>query len=118
MLEFARKTNPFQDVTYVHEDATDLRSFEDNSFDYATMLMIMHELERPEQIRILKEALRIAHRGIIIDSVTPLPKNAGGIGIRLVEATIGRSHNANFKAFLAKGGIHGIIQDSELLLMR
>ncbi len=114
MLEFARKTNPFQDVTFVHEDATDLHAFGDKSFDYATMLMLMHELKRPQQICILKEALRIAHRGILIDSITPLPKNAGGIGIRLVEATIGHDHNANFKTFLAKGGIQGIIQDSEL----
>lgn len=33
MLEFARNASPFQDVTFVHEDAIDLRAFENNSFD-------------------------------------------------------------------------------------
>ena len=74
----------------------------------------MHELPGVKQICILKEALRVSRKCIIIDSVAPLPKNAGGIGIRVVEATIGHDHNPNFKAFLAKGGIHGILQDSEL----
>lgn len=112
MLEFARKSNPFQDVTFVHEDATDLSAFGDHSFDYATMLMIMHELPRSQQVRALTETLRVANKGIIIDSVAPLPKNAGGIGIRIVEATFGRDHNPNFKAFLANGGIRGMLRES------
>ena len=116
MLDFARKINHFQDITFVHEDATDLHTLKDNSFDFATMLMIMHELQRPQQISIIKEALRVARQGIIIDSVVPLPKNAGGIGYRIVEATIGHDHYQNFKAFLAKGGIRGILQESGLLL--
>ncbi|MBG0860093.1 MAG: class I SAM-dependent methyltransferase [Bacteroidales bacterium] len=114
MLDFARKTNPFQDITFVYEDATDLHIFEDNSFDFATMLMIMHELQRPQQISVIKEALRVARRGIIIDSVVPLPKNVGGIGYRFVEATIGHDHYPNFKAFLAGGGIGGILKESGL----
>jgi len=114
MLDFARKTNPFQDITFVHEDVTDLHIFEDNSFDFATMLMIMHELQRPQQISVLKEALRVANRGIIIDSVVPLPKNAGGLGYRFVEGTIGHDHYQNFKSFLSKGGIRGILQESGL----
>ena len=112
MLEFARKSNPFQDVAFVHEDAAELGAFGDHSFDYATILMLMHELPRLQQVRVLKEALRVASRGIIIDSVAPLPKNAGGIGIRIVEGTFGRDHNPNFKAFLAAGGIRGMLQES------
>ena len=33
MLEFARKTNPFQDLSFVHEDAADLGAYVDSSFD-------------------------------------------------------------------------------------
>jgi ubiquinone/menaquinone biosynthesis C-methylase UbiE len=114
MLEFARKGNRFPDVTFVHGDATDLSAFPDRSFDWATLLMLVHELTRPQQTLALKEALRVAGRTIIIDSVSPLPKSAGGIGIRLVEATFGRDHNPNFKAFLAGAGIGGILRDSAL----
>jgi ubiquinone/menaquinone biosynthesis C-methylase UbiE len=114
MLEFARKSNPFQDVTFVHVDATDLNTFGDHSFDYATILFLLHELPIQQQVRVLKEALRVANRGIIIDSVAPLPRNASGIGIRIVEATFGYEHNPDFKAFLASGGIRGILRESGL----
>ncbi len=114
MLEFARKSNPFQDVAFVHKDAADLSAFGNRSFDYTTMLMVMHELTKPQQVSILKEALRVSSKGIIIDSVAPLPKNIGGIGIRIVEGTFGRDHNPNFKAFLNAGGIRGIVRQSGL----
>jgi ubiquinone/menaquinone biosynthesis C-methylase UbiE len=114
MLEFARKNNPYQDISFVHEDAANMSNFEDKSFDFATMLMIMHELPRPQQISVLKEALRVAQRGLIIDSVVPLPKNVAGTGYRFVEATIGHDHYQNFKSFLVNGGIRGILQESGL----
>lgn len=114
MLDFARKTYSYHDITFIHGDATDLRIFGDNKFSFATMLMIMHELQRPQQISVIKEALRVAQRCIIVDSVVPLPKNAGGIGYRIVEWTIGHDHYGNFKSFLANGGIRGILQDSGL----
>jgi ubiquinone/menaquinone biosynthesis C-methylase UbiE len=114
MLEFARTSNRFPDVMFVHKDATDLSAYPDGSFDYATLLMLVHGLPRPQEVRVLTEALRVANRAIIIDVVAPLPKNAGGIGIRVVESTFGRDHNPNFKAFLGAGGISGIIKESGL----
>ena len=116
MLEFARKSNPFPEMTFVHGDATDLGAYPDRSFDYAALLMLVHELPRTQQVRVLEEALRVAARGIIIDAVAPLPKNAGGIGIRVVEATFGHDHNPNFKAFLKGAGIGGLIRDSGLFV--
>jgi ubiquinone/menaquinone biosynthesis C-methylase UbiE len=114
MLEFARKAKPFQGLTFIHGDATDLSVFKDQSFDYATMLMLVHELSRSQQTLVLKETLRVARKGIIIDAVSPLPKNAGGFGIRIVENTFGHDHLHNFKAYLARGGIHGILEESGL----
>jgi hypothetical protein len=76
--------------------------------------MVMHELPEAKQISVLKDALRVAGKCIIIDSVAPLPKNAGGYGIRLVELTFGHDHKPNFKAFLSKGGIRSILEKSGL----
>jgi ubiquinone/menaquinone biosynthesis C-methylase UbiE len=114
MLEFARKSSPFPDLTFVHGDATELSGVADRSFDYATLLMLLHELPPAQQVLVLKEALRVASRAIIIDSAAPLPRNIGGMGIRFVEATFGRDHNPNFKAFLGAAGIVGILKASEL----
>ncbi len=110
MLEYARRSNPHPDIAFVHADATDLSAFGDLSFDYATMLFVMHELPTSQQARVLREALRVANRGIIADAVSPLPWNVGGIGIRLVEATFGHDHNPHFRSFLANGGISGLIR--------
>jgi ubiquinone/menaquinone biosynthesis C-methylase UbiE len=114
MLEFARKCDPFQNISFIHGDATNLETFSDRSFDYATMLMLMHELPGPQQVCVLKEAMRVASKGIIIDAVTPLPKNAGGIGIRIIERTFGHDHNPNFKSFINTGGIRRILEESGL----
>ena len=115
-LRFAEKSNSNDEITFIHMDATNLIGIEDHSFDYATMLFLMHELTREQQVRVLMEASRVANKIIIIDSVVPLPKNFSGRGIRFVEATFGRDHNRNFKNFLANGGINGILEHSGLPL--
>jgi SAM-dependent methyltransferase len=114
MLEFARKSNPYPDVTFHHEDATDLGAFADLSFDWGAILMLMHELSKSQQVSVLREALRVARRAVIIDSVSPLPRNPGGIGIRFVERTFGHDHYRNFNAFLAAGGIASVLKESSV----
>ena len=115
-LRFAEKSNSSDEITFIHMDATNLIGIEDHSFDYVTMLFLMHELTGEQQVRVLMEAFRVADKIIIIDSVVPLPKNFSGRGIRFVEATFGRDHNRNFKNFLANGGINGILEHSGLPL--
>jgi ubiquinone/menaquinone biosynthesis C-methylase UbiE len=116
MLRFAEKSNPYDEVTFIHGDATDLGDFEDGSFDYATMLVLMHELTEENQTRVFHEALRVARKVILVDSKSPLPRNFFGLGIRLVEATFGHDHNRNFKNFLKNGGIDGVLRHSLLPL--
>ncbi len=114
MLDFARKSNPFQDLSFVHEDATDLKTFGDHSFDYATMLFLMHELPMQKQPLVLKEALRVAGKGIIVDWAAPLPRNAGASVLRLVERFVGYDHFPNFQAYQASGGLQGLLQRFDL----
>jgi ubiquinone/menaquinone biosynthesis C-methylase UbiE len=112
MLRFAEKSNTYDDVKFVHADATNLADFADDSFHYITMLVLMHELTEENQNRVLGEAVRVAHKIIIMDSKAPLPRNTFGLGIRFVEATFGHGHNRNFKTFLKNGGINGVLQRS------
>jgi SAM-dependent methyltransferase len=117
MLDYARKISPFKDLEFIHGDATDLSQFGRRSFDYVTMHFVLHELNRPQQIEILRETLRVAGKVLMIDSAFPMPRNAYGIGIRAVEATFGHDHYHNFKCFLSGGGINGIIADSGLNIL-
>ena len=66
-LRFAEKSNSNDEITFIHMDATNLIGIEDHSFDYATMLFLMHELTREQQVRVLMEASRVANKIIIID---------------------------------------------------
>ena len=114
MLDFAEKLNCCSDVTFMHQDATELIGIEDQSFDYATVLFLMHELPRQMQLRVLSEALRVASHVLVIDSKVPLPVSPSGLGIRVVEATFGREHYGHFKSFLRSRGIMGMLEDSGL----
>ncbi len=114
MLQFAEKANRYDDVKFVHQDATDLVGFEDHTFDYAIVLLLMHELSNEKRVRVLSEALRVADKAIIVDASVPLPKNARGLGVRFVEATFGRDHHGYFRNFLATGGIMGLLESSGL----
>ncbi len=110
MIEFARRSNFYPDVTFRHQDATDLRDYADRSFDYATILMVIHELAKPMQLAVLTGALRVAKNVILVDSSSPAPKNLGGLLNRAVEASIGRDHYPNYRAFLAGGGLGGVLK--------
>lgn len=116
MLRFAAERNPAEGASYRHLDATDLGDFADCSFDVATALFLVHELDRECQLRVLGEAARVARRVILADALAPLPANPHAFGIRLVEATFGHDHHRHFRAFLAGNGIQGIIEDARLPL--
>jgi ubiquinone/menaquinone biosynthesis C-methylase UbiE len=114
MLQFAEKSNRDDNVKFVHQDATDLTGFGDDTFHYAIVLLLMHELPREKQLSVLSEALRVANKTIIVDATAPLPKNLRGLGVRFVEATFGRDHHGYFRNFLATGGIMGLLENSDL----
>ena len=105
MLRFAERSNPYTDVTFLHRDATDLEGILDGAYDFATLLFAFLDLPSHKQVRLLREALRVANRLIIGDARVPLPRNAYARGLRIVEATIGRNHYADFRRFLPRGGI-------------
>ena len=97
--------------TFKHLDATDLSGIKDRAFDYATVLLLLHELGREKQLQVLSEAARVAERIILVDSCVPLPWNFNGLVLRTVEATFGLEHNPNFRGFLASGGIPALVED-------
>ena len=114
MLDFATRANSFDNVIFCHGDATELGEIADASFDYATVLFLLHELPRERRAQVVREGLRVARHLLLIDSRTPLPKNVHGLGIRVVEATFGHDHYHHFRNFLALGGLMTVVQDAAL----
>lgn len=114
MIAFARRRNRDARVRFEHADGTDLASLEPDSFDIATVLFLLHEIVRDQQILVLNEALRLSRKVIVVDSQTPLPRNLHGLALRIVEASGGAGHYHPFAAYLAAGGIGGILADSRV----
>jgi ubiquinone/menaquinone biosynthesis C-methylase UbiE len=114
MIDFAKKSNPYADVNFLHMDVGDITGCEEQSFDYSVMCQVIHELPQDKQPKVVNELLRVAIKTIILDSNTPLPKNAVGLVIRMMDATFGRDHYDNFKSYLASGGIDGILERAGL----
>lgn len=112
MLEHARSINPFADVEFLHQDATNMVDLNEKRFDYILILNVIHELWPDDQLKMLQEAFRIGHRIIIFDSNVPLPWNVSGVIKRLIEITFGFDHYPQFRAYLKSGGIMGILAQS------
>jgi len=114
MIEFAEKRNNNKNVRFMLADAIDLTNMEPGSFDYATVMFLLHELSLQDQVLALTEALRVAKKVIAADSQVPLPWNFHGIALRLAEATAGPGHFRAFLNYLRGGGITSVLADRRL----
>ena len=112
MLDYARDASSGTHVSFLHLDATDLAGIDDDAFDLATILLLVHELPREMRVRVVREALRVSRAALIIDAASPLPWTAEGSVIRLVEYTFGHDHAAHFRDFVTRGGIMGLLEES------
>jgi SAM-dependent methyltransferase len=117
MIAFARKRNRYEGVRFEIGDGSDLADMGSDSFDLATILFLMHEVPGDSQVAVLSEALRLARRVILVDSIVPLPKNLHGLALRAVEAFGGRDHYRSFTDYLAAGGLEGILADPRVPTM-
>ena len=109
MVEFARKRNRSDPVRFVRRSAVDLSGLEPRGFDFATILLLLHEIGREDRAAVLHEALRVARRVVVVDWQAPLPRNLHGLVIRLVEAVGGREHYGSFADYLATGGLASVL---------
>jgi ubiquinone/menaquinone biosynthesis C-methylase UbiE len=114
MIEFAKKHFTHPNVSYVHGDATKLSDYGDRSFDFAVMMLFIHELEEGQQKEALEEALRVAEKVMICDAASPLPKNKNAFLMWFAETVFGYEHKHHFKRFLAESGIEGLLAKTGL----
>ena len=114
MLEFAREHAPYEDIQFVHQDATNLIDFQDDSFDYVIAALIIHELYAEAQQQMVKETWRVGRKNMYVDSIAPLAWNFTGIIKRIIELVFGFEHYPQFQTYLSLGGIMGILEAADL----
>jgi hypothetical protein len=86
-----------------------IAGIEADSFDVATIVLLLHELPAPKRPRVVGDAPRVSRTVVIIDATAPLPRNIEGLDIRLVEYSLGHGHYPHFTDSLARGGIRGVL---------
>lgn len=101
-------------IRFVQGDATQLDTFPDGSFDYASATMVFHEMEREKRLPLLMEMRRLAPTLIIVDYRVSLPAGLSGIFIRLIEGLAGRDHYRNFRSFVELGGLAPLLMEQGL----
>ncbi len=112
MVGFARKRLAAMgvgNVELIHGSATELSSLVSRTYDYAVMTQFLHEIPADIRDRVMEEAKKIAREFIIADFIAPYPETFQGKMIRIIEMSAGKEHNANFKDWLAKGGLDGFL---------
>ena len=97
--------------------ATELASTLKRKYDFAVMTQILHEVPAETRDRVIEEAKKIAGKFIIADFLSPYPETWPGRFVRLIEKSAGREHNANFKDWVARGGIDAFLEKHGLRVM-
>lgn len=112
-IAFAEKKKAlkkYTNVEFIHADASQLNKVISQTFDFATMVMFLHEAEPELRGKAVREALRFAKQVLIADFVSPFPGNMASVLFRTMEYMAGVRHHRNFRNWMMLGGIDGFIK--------
>jgi len=91
--------------------------FKDNSFDFASICLGLHEIKRDERDKIITEMKRVVKKEgflIFIDFQVPLPSTIISYLVKAIEYFAGRNHYECFKEYLEQGGLDAILNRNQL----
>jgi ubiquinone/menaquinone biosynthesis C-methylase UbiE len=112
-IAFAEKKKAlkkYTNVEFIHADASQLNKVVSQTFDFATMVMFLHEAEPELREKALREALMCAKQVMIADFVSPFPGNMASVLFRTMEYMAGVRRYSNFRNWMMLGGIDGFIK--------
>ena len=119
MIEVAEKNRRKQglsNVSFQMASALDL-PFEDDSFDYASISMSLHEKEMVDRDRIISEMKRVVKEEgslVFIDYEVPFPRIPSSYLSKALEQIAGRNHWRCFKDYTEQGGLDGLLRKNHL----
>ncbi|MGE4292979.1 MAG: class I SAM-dependent methyltransferase [Desulfovibrio sp.] len=121
MLDVARRQSP-PDIKYLEADAS-ATPFADAGFGCVCISLALHEKAPALREAIVEEGLRLLLPGgslVLLDYRIPesLPGRATMGLAALVERMAGREHHANYRQFLAGGGMRALLGASRLPFRR
>ncbi len=110
--------SPLEGVTFVHTGVREILSEGKEHFDYAVLTYVLHEVAAEDRAKLLNEVARIADRVVIGDYLVPVPGGFSSVLNTVVERAAGRDHYRNFRSYVARGGIAGLVASSDLEVLQ
>jgi SAM-dependent methyltransferase len=100
-----------------HADACAL-PFDDGAFALATASMLLHGVPHASRLQVVREALRVAARLLVMDYAAPLTRRPVGLLLRGIERASPPEHHAGFRDYLRRGGMPGLVGELGLSAQR
>jgi SAM-dependent methyltransferase len=101
-------------IKYVHADAYTYLQGNEIKYDYAVLSYVIHEIDEPDRVPLLKLLSRHADKIILVDYLVPRPGGFTDVINEIVEYLAGREHYRNFKTYAANEGLYGLAGKSGL----
>ena len=119
MIKSAEKRKEKSGLTNVSFQVANAKQlpFKDNSFDFASICLGLHEIKRDERDKIISEMKRVVKKEgflIFIDFQVPLPSTIISYLVKAIEYFAGRNHHECFKDYLKQGGLDAILNRNQL----
>ncbi|MEE9430768.1 MAG: class I SAM-dependent methyltransferase [Melioribacteraceae bacterium] len=108
----------YSNISFVHSNALELQEKTNMKFDYAITTYVIHEIDIDDRLVLLNEMKQIANQIIIGDYLVPTPKTFMGKINTVVEYLAGKEHYNNFKTFVKKDGVNGLLKRANLELIK
>ena len=91
--------------------------FEDNSFDYVSISMSIHEVKRGHRDTIISEMKRVVRDEgglVFIDYMVPMPRIPSSWAAKFTEYLSGREHHECFRDYVEQEGLVGLLRRHHL----
>ena len=107
---------PSDRISFYHTDAENFLRVNRNHYDYSVLSYVIHEIDEPARVPLLKLLSEYCDKIILIDYLVPRPKGFANLINGIVEFVAGKEHYKNFKSYVLNGGIHGLAEQSGLTI--
>jgi len=119
MIEVAeqrKEKEKYDNLFFLLCDAKNL-PFEDNFFDFASVSLALHEIDKKGREEVMSEMKRVVKKNgnlVFVDFSDPLPKKFSSLLINSMEFLAGRRNFRNFKDYFNNGGLPLVLKKSGL----
>ena len=116
VAEERKRRENLSNSSFLIADAQKL-PFGDNSFDFVSISLVLHEIEEGLRDKIISEMKRVLKKDgflIFIDFKTPPPSNLSSFFVKTIEYLVGGNHYPYFKNYFEKEGLLPLLLKNKL----